>query len=361
MSRRQGHFQGRSPKERAPRTVLHSPPAPPAAIDPAWQRWVGENLLLGADRATVIARLVERGCPVPLAAAEVARAIDNPYFQAASILRQRLAKRDWQLACQAKLEAMQPSAELLPRRHLLGAADFARDHYFTNRPVVLTGLIDTWAARHRWSFDYLAQLPGETIVEVQTDRDRDPSYEISSDKHRAKMPLSELLPLLRHDQPTNDFYVTANNGGHNRAALAPLWNDIGPLPGYLIEQTDQDGFLWIGPRGTLTPWHHDLTNNLLVQMVGRKKITLVSPSQTPAMRNFRHCFSSFATDAAFAELPETERPQVLSCILHPGEILFIPLGWWHHVQGLDATIGLSFTNFVWDNDFSSFSTCYDQV
>jgi ribosomal protein L16 Arg81 hydroxylase len=31
--------------------------------------------------------------------------------------------------------------------------------------------------------------------------------------------------------------------------------------------------------------------------------------------------------------------------LNPGEALFIPVGWWHHVRALDVSISVSFTNF----------------
>ena len=53
-------------------------------------------------------------------------------------------------------------------------------------------------------------------------------------------------------------------------------------------------------------------------------------------------------------MPASERPRALSVDIGPGEILFIPVGWWHHVRGLSLTAGMSFTNFVWPNDFTSF-------
>ena len=40
-------------------------------------------------------------------------------------------------------------------------------------------------------------------------------------------------------------------------------------------------------------------------------------------------------------------------MIGPGEALFLPVGWWHHVDGLDQTIGMSFTRFARDNDFYS--------
>src|SRR3546814_10119248 len=58
-----------------------------------------------------------------------------------------------------------------------------------------------------------------------------PKYEIRSDRHKERMPLSALLDRLRSGEPSNDYYVTANNGGHNREALAALWSEIGDKNG----------------------------------------------------------------------------------------------------------------------------------
>ncbi len=65
-----------------------------------------------------------------------------------------------------------------------------------------------------------------------------------------------------------------------------------------------------------------------------------------------HCCSApYNGDATFAGTrPRRSAARAMTCTLGPGEILFIPVGWWHHVVGLETTIGLSFTNFVWDNE-----------
>ena len=36
--------------------------------------------------------------------------------------------------------------------------------------------------------------------------------------------------------------------------------------------------------------------------------------------------------------------------LAPGEILFVPVGWWHQVRSLDFSVTATFTNFRWRND-----------
>ena len=49
--------------------------------------------------------------------------------------------------------------------------------------------------------------------------------------------------------------------------------------------------------------------------------------------------------------PAAEGLQVLEVTLAPGETLFLPLGWWHQVAALQASVSLSFSNLACDNDF----------
>ncbi len=54
-------------------------------------------------------------------------------------------------------------------------------------------------------------------------------------------------------------------------------------------------------------------------------------------------------------------PQIMECILSPGEILFLPVGCLHFVEGIDVTVTISFTNFVFDNDFRTFYSTFHGV
>ena len=40
-------------------------------------------------------------------------------------------------------------------------------------------------------------------------------------------------------------------------------------------------------------------------------------------------------------------------VLEPGEALFIPAGWWHHVRALDVSISLAVNHFARPNNYDA--------
>jgi hypothetical protein len=71
--------------------------------------------------------------------------------------------------------------------------------------------------------------------------------------------------------------------------LQELWDDIEGIPPYLVENDQNKGFFWFGPAGTITPLHHDLTNNFMVQICGRKHVKIIPAYELPYLYNHRHC------------------------------------------------------------------------
>ena len=320
-----------------------------AAVNDTLRTEIARLLLDGMSPAQVKARIASRGVPGALAEAEVARAAKSPYLAGASTLAARLRKYEWLLANQQKLAL---SAGSVPRITSPAPADFHASYWSGNRPVVMAGLFDHWPAR-QWSFDQLKARFGMAEVELQERRETREDYEIAKDRHAGRARLGEVIDRIQNGGRSNDFYLTAYNSRHNGQALAGLMADVGELAGWLKPGGGREGFLWMGPEGTITPFHHDLTNNLLVQVVGRKRVRLVPPGATSRMRNHLHCFSRWAGEPLPAGPGDDQRPPVLEVEIGPGDALFLPVGWWHHVEGLSPHIGLSFTGFVWDNDFWS--------
>ena len=100
----------------------------------------------------------------------------------------------------------------------------------------------------------------------------------------------------------------------------------------------------------------------MAQVTGRKRIRMVSPANLPLVYNHRHCFSRVDLDNVdYAEFPDFRDAHVIDLELNPGELLFLPVGWWHHVVALDASITITFTNFRGTNDFTAFYKTYSDI
>ena len=321
----------------------------PVQIDDEWRRWIAENLLLDSRPQDLYEELLRAGIASAEATQELQRALNSPYIAGGQRLRNRLAKHDWVLDNQRRLNRL--LATEVPRRRRLPREDFLRDHYTASRPLIITGMMDDWPALSKWNLDYLQARFPERVVEVQFGRNSDARYEINKTSHRRSMPFGEYVQRVRDAGRENDFYMTAYNEGPNRLALAELWEDIVQIPTYL---SGSGGFLWFGPAGTITPFHHDLTNNFMAQVVGRKRVFIIPACEIGHVYNHEHCFTHVdGRHIDFARHPLMRDVRVLSCILQPGEILFLPVGCWHFVEALDISIMVSFTNFLWDNDFTA--------
>ena len=319
----------------------------PAKVAPDKRALIAEALVDGCDLSAIRQRLIDSGVSPGAADYEVKRVEKDPVFLIAQRLRRDLAKSYWVLGNTRALEEQRGPAEI-PTVEAIEPERFFADFYFANRPVKLTGLVDHWPALKLWTLDYLEQKVGESVVELQGQRESNPDYELLKHHHQRRLPLSQVIAAIRHYDSTNEFYVTAYNDSANKQTLAPLWDDLGPIS--ILKATgDRDGFFWLGPKGTLTPLHHDLTNNLLVQVLGRKRVLMVPPWELGRVRNHQHCFSQ----VTLAELAADCQLQVYECLIGPGEAVFLPIGWWHHVEALDVSISMSFTNFPVANDFTA--------
>ena len=137
-----------------------------------------------------------------------------------------------------------------------------------------------------------------------------------------------------------------------RPSLKPPVDDIAFDSRY-FDATDTAGrlFFWLGPKGSMTHMHRDLGNVFLAQIKGRKQIKFVPAKQLHYVYNEFEYYSEANFDTeAFDDYPNLEKAYIIRDVVVPGELLFIPVGWWHFTKSLDVTINVTMTNFCFDND-----------
>jgi len=266
----------------------------------------------------------------------------------------KIAKYEWLLETMERQRALSNAASGIFRCAKLTTEEFLDNFYAPGRPTILCGDMENWPALRKWTPEYLRSTIGDAVVECQGGRTSNDRFELAKDAHRRRMPFDRFIDLVVNS-PGNDLYITAYNSLANAAALAPLQADLGRLDRVLdYARGELGGMAWVGPAGTFTPLHHDLTNNLLVQLTGRKRVVLASPGETPKLHNTTHVFSEVsdltASDIDREAYPRIAQVRRLDFILGPGEALFIPVGWWHQVTALDFSVSMTYTNFLWPNE-----------
>ena len=322
------------------------------ALGDNWRRWIAENKLQGVGDEPLVAAMVRDGVDAAAAAAEVTAVAAHPCFKAGEKLAQRLAKLGSVLDVHRALAALAPGAGSVERRGGVSRAELLERYYAANRPVVLTGAMDDWPALARWGPDYFKATCGEALVEIMSGRTRDPRYEINAYDHKSEVRFADYVEMVAAGGESNDYYLVANNGFFARPEMRPLYDDI-RFPEHLdAAQTDGRVHFWFGPAGTVTPLHHDLMNVLMAQVYGRKRVTLISPDQTHRLYNEIGVFSEVDPEAPdYERHPLYREVEALRVDLAPGEALFLPVGWWHHVRALEVSVTVTFTNFVHRNEF----------
>ena len=233
-----------------------------------------------------------------------------------------LRRRDWLLESLEKLQQLSPRAKAIERRTGMSGGEFLEFHYARNRPVVILGEMAGWRALSKWTLPFLREAAGLVsqgggIVAAPDES----SVEISMDA----------------------------------AAFAPLTGDLGVLEKYLERAVPPpDGIVRISQEGALVPLRSEPRNVLISQVAGRTHFKLVAAADA-AMVYGRDGLTSEVGDLdaamrAPSRFPLLAKVRVLDVVLEPGEILFLPMAWWHQQRALDFGVIARFVDFRWPND-----------
>ncbi len=113
--------------------------------------------------------------------------------------------------------------------------------------------------------------------------------------------------------------------------------------------------LWIGNEGIVSA-HYDGADNLACVVAGRRRFVLFPPDQTgnlyPGPLNFTPAGAPTSmvdlNNPDYGRYPhfKTAIANAYSVELEPGDAIFIPMLWWHHVESLEKVNGLM--NYWWN-------------
>lgn len=210
-----------------------------------------------------------------------------------------------------------------------------------DQPVIIRACAAEWPATRKWAdAAYLASVHGHRTVPVEwTQTTKGPMEE-------RFCRLGEVLEMMlrQSGDATETVYL----------AQHPLFNYIPQLeadikhPQYMqvVGKTHADLVnVWMGTAGSGSKLHYDSADNLLVQLVGEKKVVLVPAEQSDMLYRESRTDNVSPIDLEKldkAKFPLLEKVTGVTAILRPGDALYIPATHWHWVKALSASISVNF-------------------
>ena len=318
-------------------------------LAPEWRIWVLENLLRGAAAADIAHQLIERGVEPRRATAAVAQLARSEELALCAKLVSTAGRAEQVVEL---LRLHRRAIDHVPRRAAPSAEAFYEEVFAQQRPMLFPDLVPSWPAFGKWSPQYLRDRFGHVQVTVTDGRAADPLYDQNGKKHTTFCQLSDFVDRVTQAGDSNDFYMVAQGRNTALPELTSLFEDVALPAGWFDEpRLPTSSALWFGPRGTVTPLHHDTSSILFCQVYGSKRIQLISPLEL-SMYGVAQSLYSRANAETGASMPADV--QVLDITVAAGEALFIPAGYWHQVRALDVSISLSLNGFRRNNSFDWF-------
>ena len=146
------------------------------------------------------------------------------------------------------------------------------------------------------------------------------------------------------------------------------------LPGFEQENrtelldSDIEARIWIGGRITVQT-HFDLRENIACVVAGRRRFTLFPPAQTPNLYPGPFELTLSGPPVSMVRLEDVDHdayPRFRKALEHavvaelePGDALYIPYFWWHHVRALENINIL--VNYWWNETPADLGSPFDAM
>ncbi|PKA65903.1 F-box protein [Apostasia shenzhenica] len=286
--------------------------------------------------------------------------------------------------------------EALRVRHyhrLPSAEEFSADIEPSNVPTVFYGAVNDWKAITRWNpstggLDYLQEKVGTAVVEAMLSKYAPVFYGDLGSHERVPLPFSTFISSCKSylkeidncnrqkdtelkvatveestssSEEAHQTYlaqVPILNAENKGASPLEILSDDLEVPIFLGSKALASVNLWMNRDQSRSSTHYDPHHNLLCTVVGCKQVILWPPSACPLlypMPIFGQASNHSTVDIVNPDFSvhgraKNAKEYSQKIILHSGDALFIPEGWFHQVDSDDLSMAV---NFWWKSQVMS--------
>lgn len=214
--------------------------------------------------------------------------------------------------------------------------EFYRNYYKPQKPVVLRGLWKQYPAYTKWTMDFFKETMGSIEVGLYGNRKEDLSKTLQVPN--ATMRFDDYLNLIERE-PT-DLRLFLFPVFKHKPELLKDFGYPNIAKGYI-----KIPFMFFGPPKSIVRMHQDIdmSNVFLTQFQGRKRVYLFPPDQSTLL--YRLPFNVHSTvdvdNPDYTEYPALQYVKGMSAVISHGDTLYMPSGYWHHMEYLDGGFALA--------------------
>lgn len=219
---------------------------------------------------------------------------------------------------------------------------FRKQYYEPRKPVIIAGLSKEWPARKKWTWDYFKSIVGQQTVGVYNNERANAGTPVNGADDYIRF--GDYLDMIQQGPVTLRIFL------FNIFQHAPEITKDLKWPDHLAKGLlKKYPMLFVGGAGSVAHMHYDidLSHIFHTQFLGRKRVLLLENKQAPYIYRMPFTVESAANFVNWhqaldtQEFPALEHANGYTAILHHGDTLFMPGGYWHHMEYLDSGFAMS--------------------
>ncbi len=219
---------------------------------------------------------------------------------------------------------------------------FKSKYYKTSKPLIIKGLAKTWPAYHKWDWAYLTNIVGKKEVGVYNN--------VKSNAYTPINTADAYMSFAKYLQKVQSGPLDLRIFLFNIFQHAPAIVKDFTWPDHLMKGfVKKYPMLFVGGQGSVTHMHFDIdmSHILHTQFIGKKRVLLFpheektklyrKPWEVLSLADFTHYNSEFD----YQKFPATKLAKGYEVIMEHGDTLFMPAGFWHHMEYIEAGLAMS--------------------
>ena len=246
------------------------------------------------------------------------------------------------------------------------SSKFSMQTILRDEPLVIKNSVTSlWKARKLWSPTYL-QRRIETLSGIYSNDNRwfgpyyDTSKPLTPMSHRLNrystnrvMSAKKFFKQIQNPKKGQYLYYSAEIDRLGDWAV----DDIQPLSELLSPNPQRSSInVWMGQPDVIAHCHYDGYYNFYAQLYGTKQFTMFRPTNWPGLYPYPFLHPSHAqAQVNLSDLsntviyPLTSRVEAYRVVLEPGDLLYMPPMWFHHVESKSVSISVN----VWTDSYQT--------